>query len=133
MANSGEMILDQKKQNALFNALGPLGSLSTAVKALPDVSNFMKVLPPVALASAGAKAIGIGKTNINLNVSGTIRLEGGGKSADFDIAKLIDTPEFKRQLADMLTKTLNENSNGGKRNMESERNNMAKQYNRSGS
>ena len=33
----------------------------------------------------------------------------------------------------MITRTLNENSNGGKRNMESERNNMAKQYNRSGS
>lgn len=132
MANSGEMILDQKKQNTLFNALGPLGSLGTAVKALPDLSSFMKVLPPVALASAAAKTIGIGKSDINLHVSGTIKLEGNGKSADIDIAKLLDTPEFKRQLTDMLTKSMNENSNAGKLNKEASWGNMANQWNKTG-
>ena len=132
MANSGEMFLDQKKQKVLFDTLSPLSQLSTTVKALPDLNNFMKVLPSVGASSTVAKSIGIGKTDINLNVNGTIKLEGGGKSVDLDIANLINTPEFKRQLADILTKTLNENSNGGKRNMESERLNMANQYNKTG-
>ena len=132
MANSGEMILDQDKQKKLFSALSS-NPITSTVRALPDLSSFLKVLPPVALASAATKAIGIGKTNINLNVSGTIKLEGGGKSVDFDISKIIETPEFKRQLTDMITRSINENSNSGKRNMESERNNMARQYNRTGS
>ena len=131
MANSKEMILTQKQQSTLFNAIS--NPISSAVKALPDLSSFMKVLPPVALASAATRAIGGGKTDVNLHVSGTIKLEGGNKSAEIDISKLIETPEFKRKLTDMLTKSLNENSNAGKRNMESERNNMAKQYNRTGS
>lgn len=112
MANSKEMILTQKQQSTLFNAIS--NPISTAVKALPDLSSFMKVLPPVALASAATRAIGGGKTDVNLHVSGTIKLEGNGKSVDFDISKLLDTPEFKRQITDIVTRTWNENSNGGK-------------------
>jgi hypothetical protein len=129
-ANSGEMILDQNKQKNLFSMLS--NPISSTVKALPDLSSFMKVLPPVALASAAAKTVGIGKSDINLHVSGTIKLEGNGKTVDFDIAKLLDTPEFKRQLSDILIKTVNENSNSGKYNKESSRINMAKQWNTSG-
>ena len=129
-ANSGEMILDQNKQKNLFSMLS--NPISSTVKALPDLSSFMKVLPPVALASAAAKTIGVGKTDINLHVSGTIKLEGNGKSSDIDISKLLDTPEFKRQLTDMLTKSMNENSNAGKYNKESSWGNMANQWNKTG-
>ena len=113
--------------------VSPIGDMITSVaKSLPIVGNFMRVLPPVR--ENGQNAIQpIGKTDINLNVSGTIKLDGGGKMADLDVSKLLDTPEFKRQLADIITRRINENSNGGKRNMESERNNMASQYNKSGS
>jgi hypothetical protein len=105
--------------------------ITSAVRSLPIVGNFMKVLPSVR--ENGQSGIQpIGKTDINLNVSGTIKLDGGGKVADLDISKLLDTPEFKRQLADIITRRINENSNSGKRNMESERNNMASQYNKSG-
>jgi hypothetical protein len=104
---------------------------AASIKALPDISIFKKVIPTIG-DNKKLSASSIGKTDINLNVSGTIKLEGGGKSIDFDLAKLLDTPEFKRQLADIVTKRINENSNNGKRNMESERNNMASQYNRSG-
>lgn len=113
--------------------ISPIGDMITSVaKSLPIVGNFMRVLPSVR--ENGQSGIQpIGKTDINLNVSGTIKLDGGGKTADLDISKLLDTPEFKRQLADIITRRINENSNGGKRNMESERNNMASQYNKSGS
>lgn len=103
----------------------------SAVKPHPITGNFMKVSPSKS-SDAGISRPTLGKTDVNLNVSGTIKLEGGGKSVDFDLSKLLETPEFKRQLADIITRRLNENSNSGKRNMESERNNMASQYNRSG-
>ena len=105
--------------------------VSAKVSALPDNSKFLKVAPSK-FESPSASVRGIGKTDINLNVSGTIKLEGNGKSVDFDLGKLLDTPEFKRQLTDIVTRRLNEISNSGKRNMESERNNMASQYNKSG-
>lgn len=107
--------------------------IDSGVKGLPITGNFLKVAPSKDSDIGLSKQTSIGKTDINLNVSGTIKLEGGGKSVDFDLAKLIDTPEFKRQLADIVTRRINENSNSGKRNMESERNNMASQYNKSGS
>ena len=103
----------------------------TKISAIPDNSTFLKVRK-TAQETSSKPNISLDKTNINLNVSGTIKLEGGGKSVDFDLAKLIDTPEFKRQLADIVTRRINESSNSGKRNMESERNNMAAQYNKSG-
>lgn len=126
---------------ALGSLLGPAGMIAgkvigskvgDSVKSLPIQGNFMKVEPSKGSESSVNKPIKLDKTTINLNVSGTIKLEGGGKGADLDISKLLDTPEFKRQLTDIITKRVNENSNSGKRNMESERNNMASQYNKSG-
>jgi len=126
---------------AIGSILGPLGmvagglvgsKISDGVKSLPINGNFMKVNPTKDSDTGVGRPSSVGKTDINLNVSGTIKLEGGGKSVDFDLAKLIDTPEFKRQLADIVTRRINESSNSGKRNMESERNNMASQYNKSG-
>lgn len=126
---------------AIGSILGPLGmvagglvgsKISDGVKSLPISGNFMKVKPTKDSDTEVGRPSSVGKTDINLNVSGTIKLEGGGKSVDFDLAKLIDTPEFKRQLADIVTRRINESSNSGKRNMESERNNMASQYNKSG-
>jgi hypothetical protein len=105
---------------------------ANTIKSLPIIGNFMKVIPSKESTTDSSNALNVGKTDINLNVSGTIKLEGGGKSVDLDLAKLLDTPEFKRQITDIITRRINENSNSGKRNMESERNNMASQYNRSG-
>ena len=127
MANSKEMILTQKQQSTLFNAIS--NPISSAVKALPDLSSFMKVLPPVALASAATRAIGGGKTDVNLHVSGTIKLEGSGKSVDFDISKLLDTPEFKRQITDIVTRTWNESSNGGKQGKETSQSKILGMFN----
>lgn len=131
MANSGEMILSKIQQSKLFAALSaPIGATIGAITALPEVGKFLKVLPSISPSSPTTQ-LG-GKTDINLNVSGTIKLEGNGKTVDFDIAKLLDTPEFKRQLSDILIKTVNENSNSGKYNKESSRINMANQWNTNG-
>ena len=127
----GRSITAKTLSMTALGPLMPLGISASSIKALPDIGIFKKVAPTAA-GEKGQTPTSIGKTDINLNVSGTIKLEGGGKSVDFDLAKLIDTPEFKRQLADIVTRRINENSNNGKRNMESERNNMASQYNKSG-
>ena len=128
MANAEEMILDKAKQVRL---LGMIENLPK-VQQLQPLGQFNKVAP----VSVESKSLPSPKlpstTNINLNVSGTIKLDAGDKFANLDISKLLESTEFKRQLLDVITKGLNENSNGGRRNLESERNNMASQYNRAG-
>jgi len=105
---------------------------STKVQAIPDKTTYLRVNPSKQ-ETVNGNSVNLGKGDINLNVNGTIKLEGGNKSVDLDLNKLLDDPSFRRQLTDVITKMLNENSNSGKRNMESERNNMARIYNRSGS
>ena len=62
--------------------------------------------------------------DINLNVSGTIRLDGGnGNSASFNIDDLIKDPTFVRKIKDMIVKSMSETENGGKQNLESDRSN----------
>ena len=90
--------------------------VENTVEALPIAGNFMKVVPTRETTSAVSG--NIGPSDINLKVSGTIKLEGNGKTADFDISKLLDTPEFKRQLAEIIKKETNIMVNAGKERKE---------------
>ena len=74
--------------------------------------------------------INVGPQDINLNVSGTIKLDLGGRQADFDTNKLFNSPEFKAQLADIISRKLNDMGNGGKYNKETSVRNTQKMYNK---
>ena len=53
--------------------------------------------------------------NVNINVGGTIRLDAGmGNAKDIDIEKLLDTPEGRDMILDIVYKGLNERGNGGR-------------------
>ena len=106
--------------------LKPL-EIASSMLSLNPIGIISKVLPKVDSHRGTEK---LGKTDINLNISGTIKLEGGNKSADLDLSKLLDTPEFKRQIADIVSRRLNEVSNAGKARTENTRNNVASTYNK---
>lgn len=106
--------------------LKPL-EIASSMLSLNPIGIISKVLPKVDSPRGAEK---LGKTDINLNISGTIKLEGGNKSANLDIAKLLDTPEFKRQIAEIVSRRLNEVSNAGKARTENTRNNVANTYNK---
>lgn len=74
--------------------------------------------------------INVGPQDINLNVSGTIKLDLGGRQADFDTNKLFNSPEFKAQLAEIISRKLNDMGNGGKYNKETSVRNTQKMYNK---
>jgi hypothetical protein len=62
--------------------------------------------------------------NINLNVSGTIRLDGGnGVASSINFDDLIKDPAFVRKIKDMIVKSMSETENGGKQNLEGDRSN----------
>jgi len=77
-----------------------------------------------------ATPINVGPQDINLNVSGTIKLDLGGRQADFDTNKLFNSPEFKAQLAEIISRKLNDMGNGGKYNKETSVRNTQKMYNK---
>ena len=105
---------------AKFAMKAPIvSSLKNAVKALPDFSSFLKV-EPSKQGEAQTAPVKLGKTDVNLNISGTIKLEGNGKSVDFDISKLLETPDFKRQLAEIIQKEARSMNNAGKDKKESD-------------
>ena len=71
----------------------------------------------------------IGPQDINLNVSGTIKLDLGGRQTGLDVNKLLDSPQFKAQLADIISRRLNDMGNGGKYNKEGRAVNTQKMFN----
>lgn len=72
----------------------------------------------------------IGPSNIKLDVSGTIKLDLGGKSANVDANKLLNSTEFQNKLAEIITRKLNNEGNGGKYNKEGRIQNTQKIYNK---
>ena len=93
--------------------LKPLEIAGSVMKSLPIFGPMLKVAEGVGGALLGGAGANVGPAEIKLNVSGTIKLEGAGKSADFDFNKLLDNPEFKRKLTEVITERIRTEYNGG--------------------
>lgn len=66
--------------------------------------------------------------NIKIDVSGTIKLDLGGQTANVDAKKLMNNQAFITQLTDVITKRMSEMANGGKLNKESHKVNTSSIY-----
>lgn len=121
-------------------ATGVLGGIGSAiggligipktpeVSSLPVVGQHQKINEGKSSNSNYGPA-NIGPQDINLNVSGTIKLDLGGKQAGIDAKKLLDSPQFKAQLTDIISRRLNDMGNGGKYNKEGRAVNTQKMFN----
>ena len=67
--------------------------------------------------------------DINLNINGSIRLEGQGLGANFNLNELLKDEGFKRQLTEIVKSRLNTEGNASKMNKESSTINTQKIYN----
>lgn len=127
LLNSGEVVLNTKQQEALSRRL----NMSVNKPEIKPVVEKIGITPIAEKSTYGGRDnISINPADINLNVNGTIRLDGGsGNQGSIDAASLLRNPEFVRQLKDVIVSELNRNSNAGRLNKDSERNNVARQYN----
>lgn len=110
-----------------------LGNLAAA-KNNPEVSSIPVVGQRQVVKDREQSRYNIGPSNIgpqdiNLNVSGTIKLDLGGKQSGLDVNKLLDSPQFKAQLTDIISRRLNDMGNGGKYNKEGKVLNTQRMYN----
>lgn len=114
MLNSGEMVLNQAEQNTLFKMLSvgtlPIRAAAKGVESLPVIGNAMHIVKQI-----GGEALSIGKQSIDLNVSGTIKLDAGnGNTAMLDASKLLNDQRFISKIAELVSDAANRNVNAGK-------------------
>ena len=128
--NSGEMILTMPQQRELFDILNSkysrdnvkanvnsgvnvvLYKSSDTVKAKP-VGNKEYIYKP-SKSSLGGTSSEVKVNDFNVNISGTIRLDGGRNSKDIDISKLLSNQEFVSSLKEMIKTSINNDINCGK-------------------
>lgn len=114
MLNSGEMVLNQAEQNTLFKMLSvgtlPIRAAAKGVESLPVIGNAMRIVKQI-----GGEALSIGKQSIDLNVSGTIKLDAGnGNTTMLDASKLLNDQRFISKIAELVSDAANRNVNAGK-------------------
>ena len=128
--SSGEMILTMPQQRELFDILNSkysrddvkanvnsgvnvvLYKSSDTVKAKP-VGNKEYIYKP-SKSSLGGTSSEVKVNDFNVNISGTIRLDGGRNSRDIDISKLLSNQEFVSSLKEMIKTSINNDINCGK-------------------
>lgn len=127
MANSGEMILNKSEQNQMFKALSVGSPTISPISSKPYTG---KETIRTNNTPSSSYAPQIGPTNISLNVSGTIRLDLGGRQANIDPRKLLDNSQFRSELTNIISRQLNTMGNGGKYNKEGSTINTMRMYNK---
>ena len=110
--------------------LKPMELEGTAIRALTDVGKHVAIKATDTASNIIGAITGTDKQKFDINISGTIKLEGNGKTAELDIDKLLSNPDFVRKLSDVVSKRLNEVGNAGKTRSESAKNNTFNMYNK---
>lgn len=87
--------------------------IQSEIKANTSKSDFTKVSPNKHDFIQTSEPKPIKGGDFTLNVSGTIKLESGGKSESVDVKQLLGNSEFIRELRDIISKEAVKQANGG--------------------
>lgn len=118
LLNSGEMVLNKGEQNTLFKTLSlgtlPIRTAAKGVESLPVIGQAMHIVKQIG-GNLGGGNLSLGKQSIDLNVSGTIKLDAGnGNTAMLDASKLLNDQRFISKIAELVSDAANRNVNAGK-------------------
>lgn len=136
--NSKEMILNTRQQLALFRFIDNLSSvqpnkinnINFNEDSLKNIYNKSNIIKPYSDYSSPTYIRKIENNNrnidnlssiqsdrvnnINLNVSGTIKLDLDGNSRNIDFNQLLNDATFKRELVNIVMSQMSKNANGGR-------------------
>ena len=118
LLNSGEMVLNKGEQNTLFKMLSlgtlPIRAAAKGVESLPVIGQAMHIVKQIG-GNLGGGNLSLGKQSIDLNVSGTIKLDAGnGNTTMLDASKLLKDQRFISKIAELVSDAANRNVNAGK-------------------
>jgi hypothetical protein len=119
------LALHNNSSNALSNILSTIFNsnsnvVSTAlntdngIKTIPFGENSFRKIPRDISNDNGNKVTEITVKDININVDGTIKLDGGSSSKDIDINKLLSDHAFIASLKEIITNSINTGINSGR-------------------
>ena len=123
--NSGEMVLNAEQQANLFKHINTpvakmMGDGVTSVltnrndvQAKP-VGNKEYIYTPKTVQTSTVNGNTITVKDFNLNVKGSIRLEGGNSSRDIDMNALLNDLTFVNALKEAIKQSINNDINGGR-------------------
>lgn len=124
--NSGEMILTMSQQKKLFDfansATSLFGGNRSYVKKVVGDKRSLIIAKPVGekeyihkpSRSNASENRSIKINDFNINISGTIKLDGGNTSKNIDINKLLSNHEFVSSLKEIIKSSINNDINGGR-------------------
>ena len=87
---------------------------SSVIRSIGSIGKHVAIKATDTMAGVVGSLTGADKQKIELNVSGTIKLEGAGKSVDLDFNKLLNNPEFVRKLTETISSRMRAVSDSGK-------------------
>ena len=120
--NSGEMVLNRTQQANLFNLINGLNGINGIITSILENSNDVKAKPvgekeyiyiPQKNANSLPNETSITVKDINVNIGGTIKLDGGRYSKSVDVNELLNDMVFVSSLKEMIKESINRDMNGG--------------------
>ena len=108
--NSGEMVLNKTQQANLFGLAN-----QPQVKSKPVVGeNAEYIYKPNSTETSNVNGNTITVKDFNINLSGTLRLDGGNTSKNIDMNALLNDYQFMNALKEMIKTSINNDMNGGR-------------------
>lgn len=105
--NSGEAVITPKQFNTLF-------SMAESVIKPKPVGEREYIYIPRGNESSNINGNTITVKDFNINLSGTLKLDGGNNSKNVDINALLNDYQFINNLKEMIKTSINQDMNGGR-------------------
>lgn len=110
--NSGEMVLNKESQASLWNFIR--GASSAIVGTTPIGAVAERIYKPNSSSSMDVNGSRVTVRDFNVNISGTIRLDGGNGGANVNVRDLLSNTSFVSSLKDLIKESINNDINGGR-------------------
>lgn len=106
LANSGEAVITPQQFNAVFG--------ETPVKPKKSLGEAEYVYKPNRTETSNVNGNTITVKDFNINLSGTLKLDGGNSSKNIDVNELLRDQAFMTSLKNMIKTSINQDINGGR-------------------
>lgn len=110
--NSGEMVMNTSQQNALFGFIKSLPQATEIVAKPVGEKEYIYTPKGTETYKVGNSTIKV--SDFNINLSGTIKLDGGNFMKNIDANALLNDAAFISSLKDMIKQSINHDMNGGR-------------------
>ena len=100
--------------NSKSNVVSTALNANNEVKTMPFGENSFRKIPKEAITINNQVSTDVKVKDFNVNINGTIKLDGGNSSRNIDVKELLSDASFVSSLKDLITHSINTEMNGGR-------------------